>query len=350
MVSPLEGRIVERIRRDGPLRFDEYLELALYDPDDGFYERVAGAGRRRDFLTSPEVGPLFGEVLARAVDGWWDEAGRPDDWTVVDAGAGPGSLLRSLLAAGPRCGSVLRPVAVDRSTSQRADHDDRWISTPTLPSGPITGVIIANELLDNVPWRLLERTDRAGGGVPVWVDVHVDVDESGVLVEVLGPEPAVEADHLPTAPVGARLPLQEGAVTWLADALGRLAHGRCVVIDYADTTEAMAARPWSSWTRTYRAHDRGGHPLDGPGMQDITCEVATDQLAAFHEPDGPVTQAEFLRANGLDELVAEGRRVWAERAHLGDFAAMKARSRVSEAEALIDPAGLGAFSVLEWRA
>ena len=61
------------------------------------------------------------------------------------------------------------------------------------------------------------------------------------------------------------------------------------------------------------------------------------------------SQADFLRAHGLDDLVAEGRRVWAERAHLGDLEALQARSRVSEAEALTDPTGLGAFRVLEWR-
>jgi hypothetical protein len=60
------------------------------------------------------------------------------------------------------------------------------------------------------------------------------------------------------------------------------------------------------------------------------------------------TQADWLRAHGIDDLVAEGRRTWAERAHVGDLAALAARSRIGEAEALLDPAGLGAFRVVEW--
>jgi len=60
------------------------------------------------------------------------------------------------------------------------------------------------------------------------------------------------------------------------------------------------------------------------------------------------TQAEWLRAHGVDELVATARETWTERSHLGDLAALTARSRVTEAEALLDPAGLGAFRVLEW--
>ena len=80
------------------------------------------AGRRGDFLTSPEVGPLFGAVLARLLDAEWDRLGRPDRFTVVDAGAGPGTLARSVLAAGPRCRDALRYVAVEVGAAQRARH------------------------------------------------------------------------------------------------------------------------------------------------------------------------------------------------------------------------------------
>jgi SAM-dependent MidA family methyltransferase len=122
-----------------------------------------------------------------------------------------------------------------------------------------------------------------------------------------------------------------------------------VVVDYADTTPALARRPWLDWVRTYRAHGRGGHPLEAPGTQDVTCEVAVDQLAALvRPPDADRSQAEWLRAHGIDDLVAEARATWHERAALGDLAALRARSRVGEADALTDPAGLGAFRVLEW--
>ena len=81
------------------------------------------------------------------------------------------------------------------------------------------------------------------------------------------------------------------------------------------------------------------------GEQDITVEVAVDQLPT---PDEDTTQADWLRQWGIDDLVEEGRRIWHERAHLGDLEAIRARSRVNEAEALIDPSGMGAFRVLEW--
>ncbi len=95
--------LVGHIDQNGPIGFDEYVAQALYAPGLGFYAGGGGAGRRHDFLTSPEVGPLFGAVLARALDSWWDGFGRPDPLVVVEAGAGPGTLARSILAAAPRC-------------------------------------------------------------------------------------------------------------------------------------------------------------------------------------------------------------------------------------------------------
>jgi SAM-dependent MidA family methyltransferase len=119
-----------------------------------------------------------------------------------------------------------------------------------------------------------------------------------------------------------------------------------VVVDYARaTTTELAARPWREWLRTYRSHGRGGHYLADAGEQDITVDVALDQLP---EPDAVRTQAQFLRRWGIDELVAEGREAWGRAAAAPDLAAIAMRSRAGEAEALLDPAGLGAFTVAEW--
>jgi SAM-dependent MidA family methyltransferase len=161
------------------------------------------------------------------------------------------------------------------------------------------------------------------------------------LREVLVPAdgPSIDAE------VGARIPVQQAARTWVETALDLVGAGRVVVFDYADTTASMARRPWTAWVRTYRGHGRGGHPLADLGSQDVTCEVAVDQLPP---PTSDRSQAEFLRAHGLDELVDQARHAWQERAHIGDVQAVMARSRVHEAAALTDPAGLGAFRVLEW--
>jgi SAM-dependent MidA family methyltransferase len=177
-------------------------------------------------------------------------------------------------------------------------------------------------------------------------------EEGGHLVEVLvpaAPELVEEAQRFaPDAPEGGRIPLQHRSREWLRQALATVERGRVVLVDYADATPSMARRPWNEWVRTYRSHGRGGHPLDGPGTQDVTCEVAVDQLARVRPLAADRSQAEFLQDDGIVAFTAEARAAWEERAHIGDLQAMKARSLVNEAAALTDPTGLGAFRVLEW--
>ena len=130
-VASLPGRIAQRARRQGPIPFADFVELALYDPDGGFYELGGRAGRRGDFLTSPEVGPLFGAVIARALDTWWAGLGCPDPYVVVEAGAGAGALARSVLDAAPSCAPALRYVLVERSAALR----DAARPDPERPGG-----------------------------------------------------------------------------------------------------------------------------------------------------------------------------------------------------------------------
>jgi SAM-dependent MidA family methyltransferase len=314
---------------------------ALYGAN-GFYMTGGSAGRRGDFITSPEVGPLFGAVVGRFLDAEWERIGRPDEFTVVDAGAGPGGLARSVLAAEPACRDAMRYVAVEVSRVLRDRHPAGVESLAELPAGPLDGAIIANELLDNLPFRLAVFDGR-------WREAFVVELPDGSLVESLSapfdPLPTVLPRH---ASLGARAPLHESARNWVIDARSRIRSGSVVAIDYTSpTTHALAARPWREWLRTYRRHDRGGHYLADPGSQDITTEIAVDQLPT---PDVISTQVQWLQLHGIDELVDEGRQHWAAHAAKPDLAAIKMRSRVREAEALLDSEGLGGFTVLEWRA
>ncbi len=326
------------------LRFDEFMDLALYGPH-GFYSTGGVAGRRGDFLTSPEVGPLFGAVVARAIDAEWRRQGSPGTFDVVDAGAGPGTLARSVLAArgdAQRAGA-LRYTCVEASAAQRDRHPAGVLSVAEMPPRIEHGFVIANELLDNLPFRLAVWD----GG---WREAFV-TEQSGRWVEVL-----VNFDGVPgvlpqsAVPLGSRAPLQDRASEWLTGALSCMTQGRVVVIDYcAGITASLAMRPWRDWLRTYRQQQRGAHYLVAPGSQDITAEVCIDQLSlGVREADAIRSQAQWLQLWGIDDLVDEGRRWWEEKASAPDLRAMTGRSRLREAEALCDPAGLGAFTVLEW--
>ena len=324
----------------GAIPFSEYMQLALYG-EGGFYTTGGRAGRRGgDFITSPEVGPLFGTVIARALDAWWKELGSPSRFDVVECGAGPGTLARSILAAQPECEDAMHYVAVEISASQRALHPQGVESRETMPDGPITGVILANELLDNLPFRLFVFDGS-------WMEAFVSQASSGQFVEVLLTPDVVPSCLPQTAPHGSRAPIQDAAASWARDCLSIIDRGQLLLFDYCSASTAdISLTPWREWLRTYRDQGRGTHYLSDPGSQDITTQVMLDKLAAGFTIS---TQADFLRQWGINELVSEGNVYWESMKHAPDVEAMKMRSRSNEATSLTDSSGLGTFTVLLWQ-
>ena len=324
----------------GAIPFSEYMQLALYGQG-GFYTTGGRAGRRGgDFITSPEVGPLFGTVIARALDAWWKELGSPSRFDVVECGAGPGTLARSILTAQPKCANAMNYVAVEISDSQRALHPQSVESRETMPDGQITGVILANELLDNLPFRLFVFDGS-------WMEAFVSQVTGGQFVEVLRTPDVVPSCLPQTAPLGSRAPIQDAAASWVHEALLKIKSGKLLLFDYCSASTAeIALTPWREWLRTYRDQARGTHYLSDPGSQDITTQVMLDQL-----PTGLTTstQTDFLKQWGIDKLVSEGNVYWESMKHAPDVAAMKMRSRSNEATSLTDSSGLGTFNALSWQ-
>jgi SAM-dependent MidA family methyltransferase len=197
-------------------------------------------------------------------------------------------------------------------------------------------IVLANELLDNLPFDLWER--RAGE----WWEVRVGQGFTEAVVPTEPPGWLAALD----APDATRVPDQWGARAWLREALDLArtdSGGRVVVWDYcAPSTLGLG----DGWLRTYRGHVRGDDPLRDPGQWDITAEVCVDQLALVRPPAARSTQADWLRAHGIDDLVAEARAAASLPAR--DLPALRLRSRLAEAPALLDPGGLGGFAVLEW--
>jgi SAM-dependent MidA family methyltransferase len=346
-VSLLE-RLVHKIRSQGPIPFEEFQSIALYDAEGGFF----GAGKLRsvkegDFLTSPEVSPLFGETLAVLVDQVVAGMTAP---VLVEAGAGSGSLLRPLLAA---LGSAVDGWAVEASAAARAaladllPRDRVVASTEHLPFR-FAGVVIANELLDNLPVALAVRVGQK------WEERWVGT-EDGRLVLVrhdVRPDVAAWADRFGVpCPDGGRVEVQLAASAWMGSVLARLERGAVVIIDYGETAEGLERRRVDGTLRTYRAHHLGPQPLLEPGETDITVDVNfTALVAAAGELGATVEvrrQNDLLESLGLRDRISDLRERELAAARSADsMGQLMARSSRTNAETLLHPRGLGDFKVL----
>ena len=323
------------------MSYGDVVELALYHPEHGFYANGGHAGRRGDFITSPEVGPLFGHVIANAIDAEWRRLGEPQRFVVIDWGAGPGTLLRSVLAAEPACLDALELVAVERSAAQRDLHPSGVTSVPDLAGDEFrgqVGCVIANELLDNLAFSPVVNLDGE------LVHELVDISEDSTTSLTTRPGARVGSSDVNwLTPGAARGVDQRAAGEWLSSALEVLSGGSVIVIDYS------RERSDEVQIRTYADHGDAGDPLVGLGTKDITVDVDLFQLQArVRSADDVCDQATWLRRHGLDELVEQGQRIWEAQAATGSLEALKGRSRLREAEALTEPSGLGGFSVSRW--
>jgi SAM-dependent MidA family methyltransferase len=237
--------------------------------------------------------------------------------------------------------SALKYVAVEISEAQRALHPNFVESMADFPDREINGVVLANELLDNLPFKLFVYDGT-------WKEAFVALGDNGKFVEVLR-----HVDNIPealplTAPLGSRAPIQVAASQWMLNVSQKLSRGRVLVFDYcSESTSEIAITPWREWLRTYKTHERGLHYLLESGTQDITTQVMVDQLMKTVPVLAVNLQSDWLRIWGIDDLVSEGTQYWDDHKSDPNIAAMKMRSRVNEVQALVDPDGLGSFSVLE---
>ena len=265
--TPLAARIAGRIRRAGPIRFAAFMEAALYDPELGYYRSGRPTvGREGDFLTSPEVHPIFGYALGRLAAALWEALERPACFTVRDVGPGSGALLESLFAwadsgrggagfAAALRGELVEPAAAAAERQRRRlgpwRARLRWQERPEA-SEPVRGLVIGNELLDAQPVQRLRWSGSA------WEELYVDV-AAGRFVEV---RRAIQEAALlrPLAGVAAR----EGQVVEVCPSLAALT-GRLAAT--VGTRTAAALRLRGAAGAALRALASRGDAADLPSPQ-----------------------------------------------------------------------------------
>ncbi len=351
--ATLREAIVARIRSQGPIPFRDFMEAALYHPEHGYYRsRREKMGRQGDYLTSPEVSPIFGVLLARQLREMWQAIGAPGRFDIAEAGAGTGLLCRDILrwarihAPDFRGALAYTIVEVSEALMERqrtvlAEEgcDVRW--SAALPDG-IEGCLLSNELLDSFP---VQRVCVRDGELR---EVFVDWDGAR-LVEELRPPSTPELDQYfqrlgLTPGEGCRAEVNLAAAEWMRRAGSALRKGFLLTLDYGYEAEELYA-PWRTegTLLCFYRHNPSADPYARLGRQDITSHVDFTSLRRAGEEAGLrtlglVSQSEFLTNLGIAEAMAPPAE--------GDVNLEEYYARRRALSELLDPAALGRIQVL----
>jgi NADH dehydrogenase [ubiquinone] 1 alpha subcomplex assembly factor 7 len=313
MPTPLEAEIRKRIAMAGPMPVRQYMELCLSHPRHGYYTTRDPLGAGGDFITSPEVSQVFGELVGLWAASAWHRMGQPENVRLVELGPGRGTMMLDALRAVQavpafRSAIVLHLVEISPALRERQQQAMAALDVPMMwhdtfddvPDGPL--IVLANELFDAFP---VNQAIKQFNG---WYERVIEIDPDGNLAFGISNDLIPLFDQL--VPAGIRDAPIGAIYEWRADNLPlaiarRLVreNGAALVIDYGhvesapgDTLQAVGRHAFVS-------------PLHSPGEVDLTAHVDFQAFALAAESMGaricgPVEQAKFLRNLGVDKRAA----------------------------------------------
>ena len=355
--------LVELLRRridaEGAISFHDFMETALYHPQHGYYASREPMGRRGDYLTSPEVHPIFGALVAKQIRQCWELMGKPRSFDLVEQGAGTGLLARDVLRwAAKHAPDFLqamryRIVEISSALRRRQEETLAALSPPQaqvewlqeLPD-ELEGCLLSNELIDSFPVHRIVHQDRQ------LLEVYVS-QQNGRFEELSGP---ASTDRI--AEYFADLGLWPGegclaevnlrAIDWMTEASRALRRGFILTFDYGYPAEELYA-PWrrEGTLLCFYRHNPSHDPYARIGKQDMTAHIDFTTLMRTGEAHGLAvagftTQARFLASLGIGAGVEAIARE-------SPKALEEYYARRRAVQELIDPAALGRIRVLAQR-
>jgi SAM-dependent MidA family methyltransferase len=363
--TPLAAEIGEEIDRDGGITFARFMDLALYHDPLGYYRAPdRRPGRGGDFITAPELHPLFGLALSRHITGCWRRMGEPPAFVIREYGAGVGGLaydiIAGLLEAHPELRPGLRYEMIELNAHRRRQAmramteiglGDIAVAVEEPVAGAFDGVVIANEVADALPAHRL--VVRAGSVREAWV---VRDAAGGFAWEERDLSPGVAAMDIPGylarhgvdlagLPEGSVIEVSPAVRAWIGEIARSLRRGYALIVDYGyPVAELLRDHRLRGTLRGYSQHTVDEDPFLAIGEQDLTVHVDFTALVEAAEGhgmrlEGLTTQADFLERIGLGELLVDMQR----QEGMSIDVYYRAQAAVYR---LIDPGGMGRFRVL----
>ncbi len=324
-MPPLKQKIADRIKTEGPISFETFMALALYDPELGYYTRSSTTiGRAGDFYTSPHLHRIFGMMIGRQMEEMWDIIGRPDRFHIVEMGAGMGYLAKDMLdyiSTKELSRHIdysiveLNPAVRERQQTLLGLHAGkiRWFSG-LGDIGTVAGCFLSNELLDAFPVHLIVKRDELMEVFVTLQDVK-DNELADTLVEVERPcnstLSAYSHDFSIEIPVGYKTELNLKIKAWLSEVYKKLERGFILTIDYGfSSAEYYSEERTTGTLLCYYKHQVNEDPYQHIGEQDITAHVNFSSIKKWGEElglrtEGYCPQGTYLVSLGIDELITE---------------------------------------------
>lgn len=324
MSDLLKQIIIDRILTEGPISFEDFMEMALYYPGLGYYAKESTViGRHGDFYTSSHLHPIFGVMMGRQIFEMWRIMEEPY-FQIVEMGAGEGYLARDMLDYLSKTKSEglrkffenlsytiieINPSIRKRQQGLLYDFLDKvkWVND-IEEIDTLTGCLLSNELLDSFPVRLVEMAEDLK-------EIYVSIDEGDNIIEIKRPCSEEIRDYLEEfkikLPRGYRTEINLRIRDWLIEASDRFSEGFILTIDYGyPACEYYSEARNRGTLLCYHGHRIEEEPFKYIGEQDMTAHVNFSSLKKWGEEVGLKTigyceQGPFLVSLGIDEIIKE---------------------------------------------
>lgn len=325
-MSSLKQKIIERIRSEGPINFETFMEMTLYYPGLGYYTKDSTKiGRTGDFYTSPHLHSIFGAMIGKQMMEMWELIGRPEIFHVVEMGAGMGYLAKDMLEylSGSKSNDKrqkdifehLKYTIVELNLAVKTKQQEllsefmdkvNWISNLNELES-VTGCFLSNELLDAFPVRLVEMDNEIK-------EIYVSLNGDD-FVEIKMPCTREVEEYFREfgieLPKGFRTEANLKIKSWLKEVSNKLFKGFVLTIDYGYPAEDYYSEDRNRGTLLcYHQHQINENPYQNIGEQDLTAHVNFSSLKKWGDELGLKTigfcpQGTYLVSLGIDEVINE---------------------------------------------
>lgn len=306
----LESIIKEKIKEKGPISFHDFMELALYHPELGYYNTsTEKIGKNGDYYTSPVISPVFGELIGKQLEQMWALLGK-EPFTIVEYGAGTGCLCNSILNSlkqNEKMYATLRYCIIEKSSSLQKKQKEflpekvSWHNS-IEDIGEICGCVLSNEVADNF------ATHRIGRNGDLQ-EIHI-TEENG-LKEISSPASVELSDYFAELridlPHGSKAEINLEARSWMDQIATHLERGYFLTIDYGGTSaELYHSNRKDGTLACFQKHKINYSPYANIGEQDITSYVNFSALCLWGYKSGLTysgytDQGRFLHNLGFRE-------------------------------------------------